>query len=479
MSKEKFGDTEITRRQIPTKLPPNERTSTFKEVDLGLTEGQALVEASRCLQCTKMFCLAGCPASVRIPRFINELKNKDYSKAIDIITETNSLPAITGRVCQIEEQCEKACILNKKGSPVAIGALERFVADRALEGGLKQIKKGVPNGMKVAIIGSGPAGLTVAGDLVRLGYDVTVFEALHKPGGVLSYGIPDFRLPKEVVNSEVETLVNAGVNIATNVCVGQTLSIDNLFNMGFKAIFIGIGAGAPIMLNIPGHNLNSVYSANEFLVRAVLMKAYRFPEYDTPIRVGKNVVVIGGGNTAVDSARVALRMGAETITIVYRRCEKEMPARKEEVVRAKEEGVKIMPLVSPERFIGDEKNYVNGVECVRNQPTHIDASGRSYPAPIEGSNFLVEADTVIIATGQRANKLISQSTPDLRIDSEGNVLVDYEARTSKSMVWAGGDIIGGSATVIQAIGAGKRAASSIHKALSTMNIKDGATPSTI
>ncbi|TLM99800.1 NAD(P)-dependent oxidoreductase, partial [bacterium] len=362
-----------------------------------------------------------------------------------------------------ELQCEKACILNKTGSPVAIGALERFVADMALNKEWKEIQRGTPNGKKVAIIGSGPAGLTVAGDLIKLGYDITIFEALHKAGGVLTYGIPDFRLPKDVVDREVETLVKAGVKIIPNVCIGRTLLLDELFDKGFNAVFIGIGTGVPILLNIPGANLNGIYSANEFLVRTVLLRAYRFPEYDTPIRIGKKVIVIGGGNTAVDSARVALRMGAEEVTIIYRRREEEMPARKEEVDNAKQEGIKIIPLVSPERFIGNEENYVNQVECIRNQPTYIDSSGRSHPEPIEGSNFFIKADTVIIATGQKANKLISQTTPDLKIDSEGYLVVNYDTITSKPLVWAGGDIIGGSTTVIQAIGDGKRAANSIHK----------------
>jgi len=456
-------------RQVPEMLSLNERQSTFKEVNLGLTEEQALSEASRCLQCPKMYCITGCPANVQIPKFIDALRNKDYHKSIDIICKTNSLPATTGRVCQVEVQCEKACILNKTGSPVAIGELERFVADTAIKEGCEEIRKGTPNGKKVAIIGSGPAGLTAAGDLIKMGYDVTVFEILHKPGGVLAYGIPDFRLSKEVLEKEVETIVKAGVSIETNVCVGRTVTIDELFKMGFNAVFIGIGAGAPLLLNIPGVNLNGVYSANEFLVRTVLMKSYHFPEYDTPIKKGKKVIVIGGGNTAVDSARVALRMGAEIVTIIYRRREEEMPARKEEIEHAKEENIKIMPLISPERFIGDEMNYVKRVECIRNQPTYVDASGRSHPAPIEGSNFYIDADTVIIATGQRCNTLIGQTTPDLKNDSEGYLIVDSEDRTSKPMVWAGGDIIGGSATVIQAIGDGKRAAASIHEALSKLS----------
>ncbi|MGQ9781164.1 MAG: NADPH-dependent glutamate synthase [Nitrososphaeria archaeon] len=455
----------IQSRQKTGMLPLSQRLRTFEEVNVGFSEEQALTEASRCLQCSKAFCMAGCPANVQIPKFIRALTGKDYRQAIEVICETNSLPAITGRVCQVELQCEKACILSKSGNSIAIGALERFVADMALRKGWKAIQRGNPNGKRVAVIGSGPAGLTAAGDLIKRGYEVTIFEALHKAGGVLSYGIPDFRLPKDIVEKEVGTLTEAGVKIMTNVCIGRTMMIDELFKKGYCAVFIGIGAGAPVMPNIPGSNLNGIYTANEFLVRAVLMRAYQFPKYDTPIRVGKEVIVIGGGNTAVDSARVALRLGADKVVIAYRRREDEMPARVEEVTNAKEEGVKIMPLVSPKRFIGNELNHVKAVECVRNQPTYIDATGRSHPEPIEGTNFWIDADTVITATGQKANQLISQTTPDLRTDSDGYLLVDYNAMTSKPLVWAGGDIIGGSATVIQAIGDAKRAAANIDKVL--------------
>lgn len=470
MSRELPKTTRPQNRQKPQMLPIQRRAKTFEEVNLGFSEEQALSEASRCLQCPKPYCMAGCPADVQIPKFIRALKDKDYRKAIEIIYETNSLPAITGRVCQVESQCEKACVLNRSGNPIAIGALERFVADLALREGWKAIKRGKLNGGKVAVVGSGPAGLTAAGDLIKFGYDVTVFEALHKVGGVLSYGIPDFRLPKDVVDKEVKTLTEAGVKIVTDVCVGRTLTIDELFKRGYDAVFIGIGTGVPAMLNIPGSNLNGIYTANEFLVRAVLMRAYLFPSYNTPIKVGRKVVVIGGGNTAVDSARVALRLGAEEVQIIYRRREEEMPARAEEIKNAKEEGVKIMPLVSPERFIGNESSEVTAVECVRNQPTYIDASGRSHPVPIEGSNFEVSADTVIIAIGQKANQLISQTTPDIRIDSDGYIVVDYNAMTSKPFVWAGGDIIRGSATVIQAIGDAKRAAADIDRILRKRNI---------
>jgi len=460
-----MGEGKDYAREGPRLLPLEERVKTFKEVNLGFTEEQAKREAARCLQCPKAYCTAGCPANVKIPQFIRAIREGDYRKAIEVICETNSLPAVTGRVCQVEMQCEKACVLNRKGAPISIGLLERFVADMALKRGWKRITRGASNGRRVAVVGSGPAGLTVAGDLVKLGYDVTVFEALHKPGGVLVYGIPEFRLPKDVVEREIRTLEEAGVKIFTNVCVGKSLSLRELFDEGYDAIFVGIGAGAPTVLDAPGVNLSGIYTANEFLVRTVLMKAYMFPEYDTPIDVGKNVIVIGGGNTAVDSARVAVRLGVDEVKIAYRRGEEDMPARREEVLRAKEEGVKIVPLVNPVRFVGDEGGHVSKVEFVRNQLTYVDATGRPIPVPIEGSNFLVDGDMVILAIGQKANRILTQTVPELKLDKDGYILVDYEAKTSLEKVWAGGDIIRGSATVIQAIGDGKRAAASINKTL--------------
>ncbi len=457
-------------REAPQLLPIEERISTFKEVNLGLTEEQVKREASRCLQCAKAYCVAGCPANVKIPNFIKAIREGDYKKAIEIICETNSLPAVTGRVCQVEMQCEKACILGRRGVPISIGLLERFVADLALKKGWKRFACKAFNGKKVAVVGSGPAGLTVAGDLIKLGYEVTVFEALHKPGGVLIYGIPEFRLPKDVVEKEIKTLEDSGVKIRTNFCIGKSVSLKEIFDDGYDAVFLGIGAGAPVVLEVPGVNLGGIYTANEFLVRTVLMKAYLFPRYDTPIDVGKKVIVIGGGNTAVDSARVAVRMGVEEVKIAYRRSEDDMPARREEVLRAKEEGVKILPLVNPVRFIGDENNHVIKVELVKNQLTYIDETGRSVPVPIEGSNFSIDGDMIILAIGQKANKVFTQTVPELKLDKDGYIVVDYEARTSLERVWAGGDIIRGSATVIQAIGDGKRAAASINKTLMSKSI---------
>jgi len=455
----------VSARQAPKLLPPEERVRTFREVNLGYTEEQAKKEASRCLQCPKAYCMTGCPANVKIPQFVNEIRKGDYKRAIEIICETNSLPAITGRICQVEMQCEKACILNKKAAPISIGLLERFVADVALKKGWKKLTCKPSNGRKVAVVGSGPAGLTVAGDLIKLGYEVKVFEAFHKPGGVLVYGIPTFRLPKDVIEKEIKTLEEAGVKIFKNVFVGKTITLSELFEEGYDAIFIGIGAGAPIILNIPGVNLNGVYTANEFLVRSVLMNAYLFPKYDTPIDVGRKVVIIGGGNTAVDSARVAVRLGAEEVTIVYRRSEEDMPARREEILRAKEEGVKVLPLVSPVKFIGDVDKHVTKLETLRNQLTTIDSTGRPTPIPIKGSNFFIDADMAILAIGQKANKLFTQTVPEIKLDRDGYIVVDYGAKTSLDRVWAGGDIIGGTATVIQAIGDGKRAASNMDKTL--------------
>lgn len=456
---------EKTVREIPQLLPLEERIITFKEVNLGFTEEQVRKEAARCLQCAKAYCMAGCPANVKIPNFINAIRRGDYKRAIEIICETNSLPAVTGRVCQVEMQCEKACILNRKGVPISIGLLERFVSDVALKRGWKRFACNAFNGKRVAVVGSGPAGLTVAGDLIKLGYEVTVFEALHKPGGVLVYGIPEFRLPKDVVEKEIKTLEDSGVKIYTNFCIGKSLTLKEIFDEGYDAIFIGIGTGAPMVLDVPGVNLNGIYTANEFLVRTVLMKAYLFPEYDTPIEVGRKVIVVGGGNTAVDSARVAVRLGVEEVQIAYRRGEEDMPARKEEILRAKEEGVKVLPLVNPVRFVGDENNHVIKVELVKNQLTYIDQSGRSMPVPIENSNFFIDGSMVILAIGQKANRVFTQTVPELKLDKDGYIVVDYEARTSLERVWAGGDIIRGSATVIQAVGDGKRAASSINKTL--------------
>ena len=441
------------------------RRRNFNEVALGYTEKQAVEEASRCIQCRKPNCIKGCPVGVNIPEFIRAVCEGDMPGAVKIIKSTNSLPAITGRVCPQETQCEMVCALNKKGAPIAIGRLERYVADweRAHPEIEERQKKRVTfNGKKVAIVGSGPAGLTCAADLAKLGYEVTIFEALHMAGGVLMYGIPEFRLPKDVVQAEVDYVKSLGAEIKLDQVIGKIATVDELLQSGYDAVFLAPGAGAPMFLNIPGENLSDIYSANEFLTRTNLMKAYRFPEYDTPIKVGRNVAVIGGGNVAMDAARCALRLGAEGVYLIYRRSEVEMPARAEERENAKEEGVIFKLLTNPSRFIEDESGKVKAVECYEMELGEPDESGRRRPIRKPGTEFTMPVDTVIVALGTRPNPIIPSTTEGLEVTKWGTVKADEDnGRTSKGRVWCGGDIATGAATVISAMGAGKRAAADI------------------
>ena len=459
------------RTQMP-KRSPEERVRDFNEVALGFTEEQALAEAERCLQCPNPTCISGCPAQIDIKGFIAYIRKGDFEAAARKIREKNSLPGVCGRVCPQETQCEAACVLNRRGAAVNIGGLERFAADYALARNLQFTERGEENGLTVAVIGSGPSGLTVAGDLARLGYDVTVFEALHEYGGVLTYGIPEFRLPKRIVKAEVDSIAKMGVRFQRDVIVGKTVTLEELFDEGFKAIFIGTGAGPPLFLNVPGENLNGVYSANEFLTRCNLMKAYLFDEYDTPLYIGGEVTVVGGGNVAVDAARVALRAGGGRVTILYRRTREEMPARVEEVRNAEEEGVRFMFLTNPVRFTGHD-GWVNSVECVKMKLGSLDESGRPRPIPVEGSNFAIKAEAVIIAIGRKPNPTVTQTTPGLKTNEQGLILVDSHGRTSLKGVWSGGDVVTGEATVISAIGAGKTAAASMHTYLTRILKKKG------
>ena len=449
------------------KQKPEERVKNFNEVAQGMMEEEAVKEAVRCLFCATPKCSISCPVEIDIPRFIKAIKDRNFSEAIRIIKEKNSLPGVCGRVCPQETQCEGACILNKKGVPINIGALERFAADWELHNMPHIPRKAVRDkAPKVAVIGSGPAGLTCGGDLARLGYKVTIFEALHTAGGVLAYGIPEFRLPKHIVKEEIDYLASLGIEIKTNFIVGKTSTLKELFDEGYKAVFIGTGAGLPAFMNIPGENLNRVYSANELLTRANLMKAYLFPDYETPINIGKKIAVIGGGNTAMDSARVSLRLGAEKVYIVYRRSEEEMPARKEEIENAKEEGVEIKTLTLPTKILGDEKRFVKGMECIKMKLGEPDASGRKRPVPIEGSDFSMDVDTVVMAIGQSPNPVFLKATPELKVDKWNKIVVDSETQaTNIKGVYAGGDATYGDDTVIAAMGAGKRAAKAIHKYL--------------
>lgn len=442
---------------------PKVRATNFDEVCLGYTPEEAMAEASRCLQCKHHPCVGNCPVGIDIPGFIKHIAEGNFEQAAHVLAEYTALPAVCGRVCPQELQCEQKCVRGIKGEAVAIGKLERFAADWARENGIQVGKTKEKNGFKVAVIGSGPAGITCAGDLAKEGYDVTIFEALHEPGGVLVYGIPEFRLPKEkVVKPEIENLKRLGVKIETDVIVGRTVTIDSLLNEeGFHAVFIGSGAGLPIFMGIPGENLNGVFSANEFLTRNNLMKAYR-EDYDTPIKVGKKVVVVGGGNVAMDAARTALRLGAD-VTIVYRRTEKELPARVEEVHHAKEEGVKFEFLTNPVEILGNENGWVRGIRCIRMELGEPDASGRRRPIPIEGSEFEFEADTVIMALGTSPNPLIASTTKGLEVNKKGCIVVDENGQTTREGVFAGGDAVTGAATVILAMGAGKVAARGIDK----------------
>ena len=454
-----------TLRHPMPEQPANERNKNFKEVALGYTADIAKEEANRCLQCKTAPCRQGCPVEVDIPAFIKILREGNVIDAAKKIKEKSALPAICGRVCPQEKQCESHCVLNKAGQPVAIGRLERFVADYVLESKQVETPKIEHKDMKVAVVGAGPAGLTAAGDLALAGYEVTVFEALHKEGGVLVYGIPEFRLPKSIVASEVEYIQSLGVKFVTDVIIGKTLSIDDLFDDGFKAVFIGSGAGAPQFMNISGENLNGVYSANEFLTRVNLMKGYDFPNAQTPVWLGQNVAVVGGGNVAMDAARTSLRLGAENVWLVYRRSDEEMPARREEIEHAKEEGVQFRLLTNPVEILGKD-SWVSGLECVKMELGEPDASGRRRPVAVEGSNFVLPADTVIMALGNKPNPLIPQTTPGLVVTKKGTIVVDEETGlTSREAVYAGGDIVTGAATVISAMGAGKRAAKAICELL--------------
>ncbi len=450
------------RQKMPEQAPA-ERAKNFLEVPYGYTPELAELEASRCLQCKKPTCVKGCPVAVDIPGFIKKVVEGDYLGAARVIKSTNSLPAVCGRVCPQEEQCERLCVLAKKGESVAVGRLERFAADYEREHGDGALPGKAPaTGKRVAVVGSGPAGLTCAGDLVKLGHGVTVFEALHKAGGVLVYGIPEFRLPKAVVQAEVEYLKRLGVKVELNQPIGRSETIDELLAGEFDAVFVGTGAGLPYFLGLDGENLNAVYSANEYLTRSNLMKAYLFPEYRTPIIRGRRVAVIGGGNVAMDSARTALRLGAENVYVVYRRSRTEMPARDEEIHHAEEEGIDFRLLTNPVRILGDGKGWVKGMECLRMELGEPDDSGRRRPVPIDGSEFVMDVDVVVVAVGNGPNPLIPQTTPGLETGKWGNISADEETgRTSKDGVFAGGDVVTGAATVILAMGAGRRAAVAI------------------
>lgn len=445
---------------------PSARNKNFKEVALGYTEEMAMEEAKRCLNCKARPCVSGCPVNVKIPEFISLIAEGKFEEAYLKIKETNNLPAICGRVCPQENQCEKNCVRGKKGEPVGIGRLERFAADWYMSHVEPETSEIHKNNRKVAVIGSGPAGLTCAADLAKMGYSVTVFEAFHTPGGVLMYGIPEFRLPKDLVQREIDTVRKLGVEIRTNMVVGKSVTIDELKEEGYEAIFIGSGAGLPNFMGIPGENLNGVYSANEFLTRINLMKAYLYPEVDTPVKVGKNVAVVGGGNVAMDAARSAKRLGAENVYIVYRRSEAEMPARLEEIHHAREEGIIFKLLTNPVRILGTEDGWVNGMECIDMELGEPDNSGRRRPVPKKGSEHVLDVDTVIIAIGQSPNPLIKSTTPGLQTKEWGGIVADEETgATSIPGVFAGGDAVTGAATVILAMGAGKKAAVAIDQYL--------------
>lgn len=460
---------------------PGERNKDFKQVNLGYSSEEAIEEAKRCIQCKKPVCVEGCPVEIDIPGFIKAISKNDPKRAIEILKDKNNLPAVCGRVCPQEEQCELKCVLAKKGEPVAIGNLERYAADWEKENKFPSnppLKKGEVEGKefpplvkgekggfgRIAVVGSGPAGLTCAGDLAKAGFDVTVFESLHKPGGVLRYGIPEFRLPGNILDYEIENLAGLGVKISLNFLIGRTKTIKDLFDEGYKTIFVGTGAGLPAFLKIPGENLNHIYSANEFLVRVNLMHAFEFPQYDTPIYIAKKAAVIGGGNTAMDAARTALRLGAEEVYLIYRRSEEEMPARKEEIKHAKEEGIKFLLLSNPVKFMGDEKGFVKSVECVKMELGEPDQSGRRRPIVINGSNFVLPIDMAVVAVGLNPNPLLPSLTHGMQTDEEGHLKIDGNFMTTIPGVFAGGDIVGGD-TVIAAMGMGKRAARAIAEYL--------------
>jgi glutamate synthase (NADPH/NADH) small chain len=457
----------VQKEAVPMpKQKPKLRRRNFNEVALGYTEEQAMAEANRCLQCPKPQCVQGCPVEVNITAFIKLIREGKFDEAVKKVKEKNSLPAICGRVCPQEEQCQKFCVLGKVGDPVNIGRLERFVADWERQRSITVPEKALSTGKKVAIVGAGPAGLTAAADLAKLGHEVVVFEALHLPGGVLVYGIPEFRLPKSIVQAEVDYIKKLGVKLRAGYLVGRIYTIPELLNRaGFDAVFVGTGAGLPQFMNVPGENLGGIYSANEFLIRVNLMKAYAFPEYDTPIRIGRHVVVIGGGNVAMDSARCALRLGAEEVCIVYRRSREELPARHEEVENAEEEGIICKFLAAPLRFVGDDKGWVKQMECVCMELGAPDESGRRRPVPVKGSEFVMDVDTVIVAIGRTPNPIIQRTTEGLEVTRWGTIVADENGKTSIEGVYAGGDIVTGEATVISAMGAGKKAAKAIHEYL--------------
>jgi len=461
----------LNREPMP-RQDPKVRGKNFNEVALGYSAEQAKAEASRCIQCPKRPCIEGCPVNIDIPDFIKAIRDGDMPEAVRILKSKNSLPGICGRVCPQETQCEAACTLAKKEAPIAIGRLERYVAD--WEQANKQstsspVDPPKPTGKRVVVVGAGPAGLTAAADLAKLGHGVTIFEALHVAGGVLMYGIPEFRLPKGIVQAEVDYVTSLGVELKLDSVIGKIDTLDELLNSVCHAVFLGTGAGLPMFLNIPGENLNGIYSANEFLTRVNLMKAYLFPQYDTPVTIGKRVAVIGGGNVAMDSARCALRLGAEEVYIVYRRSEVELPARREEVENAKEEGIEFKLLTNPKQFLGNEQNWVVGMECYEMELGELDESGRRRPIVKPGSEFIIDVDVVIVALGTTPNPLIASTTDGLETTKRGTIVADETSgKTRKPKVWAGGDIVTGAATVISAMGAGKRAAESIDKYLKTL-----------
>ena len=462
---EKKEKQKIPKQKMPEQ-DPKVRARNFKEVPFGYSPELAQLEASRCLQCKKPKCIDGCPVEIDIPAFIKLIADGDYVGAARKLKERNSLPAVCGRVCPQEDQCEKVCIVGKKDDPVAIGRLERFAADWEREKGEVSVPEKTPStGKKVAVVGAGPAGLTLAGDLILKGHEVTVFEALHKAGGVLIYGIPEFRLPKEIVDAEVHYLERLGVRVEVDCVIGRLETVDELLQE-YDAIFLGLGAGLPQFLNIPGENLCGIYSANEYLTRSNLMKAYLFPQYDTPIARGKNVAVFGAGNVAMDSARTALRLGADLVRIIYRRSREEMPARIEEIHHAEEEGIEFFLLTAPIKFFGNDNGWVTGIECLRMELGEPDDSGRRRPIPIKGSEFQLECDMAVVAIGAGANPLLPTTTPGLELNKRGYIVADPEiGKTTKPGVWAGGDIVTGSATVILAMGAGRKAGNSIHEYL--------------
>ncbi len=450
----------LKKNEMPVQLP-EVRNKNFSEVALGYSEEQAIAEADRCLNCKNKPCVSGCPVSIDIPAFISKIKEKDFEAAYQIISQSSSLPAVCGRVCPQETQCESKCVRGIKGEPVAIGRLERFVADWHNKHSSSLGKLPAKNGHKCAIIGAGPSGLTCAGDLAKMGYDVTIFEALHLAGGVLVYGIPEFRLPKSIVQKEIENLQALGVKVETNVVIGRTIEVDELFADGYEAVFIGSGAGLPRFMNIPGENFRGVYSANEFLTRVNLMKAYK-ENSDTPIKDSRSVAVVGGGNVAMDAARCAKRLGAENVYIIYRRGEAEMPARKEEIHHAKEEGIIFRTLTNPTEILGDEHKQVNGMKCVEMELGEPDASGRRSPVIKENSEFILDVDCVIMAIGTSPNPLIRNTTSGLDTNKHGCFIADEHGKTSKDGVFAGGDAVTGAATVIHAMGAGKKAAKAMN-----------------